>query len=302
MAEWNEYQKKLLEECKNCLVKRKIYCNSFNRDEQKGMAKMMKHLTGKVDITVIWNLTFQKRFHFSGLNDLLSSCLAEIYSEKTESEDVLEISETVNSTFFRSSSPPVYPRISFVLPKEFQDAAEKNDIAKLTFLLDVTDDREWNREQLLAFFVKQKDFGSITALGLYDLVGTLKEYRYFPLFFHVDTNKYPELSTALYQCLNPEKVLKKVISCRMISKYTTFLQNHGMSSDTVLFQSGPVRITLEQYYNFWKEIFPSAILLKGKHSYFDPILADAEQLLSNPQQTDVKKKKGKKKSSIPHKD
>ena len=147
-----------------------------------------------------------------------------------------------------------------------------------------------------------KDFESITALGLYDLVKSLKEYRCFPLFFHVDTNKYPELSMALYQCLNPEKVLKKVISCRMISKYVTFLQNHGMPSDTVLFQAGPVRITLEQYYNFWKEILPGAILLKGQYSYFDPILADAEQLLSNPLQTDVKKKKGKKKSSIPHKD
>ena len=60
MEKWNEYQKKLLDECKNCLVKRKIYSNSFNRDEQKGMAKMMKHLTGKVDITVIWDLTFRK--------------------------------------------------------------------------------------------------------------------------------------------------------------------------------------------------------------------------------------------------
>ena len=79
----------------------------------------------------------------------------------------------------------------------------------MTFLLDVTDDREWNREQLLAFFVKQKDFESITALGLYDLVKSLKEYRCFPLFFHVDTNKYPELSLALYQCLNPEKSIEK---------------------------------------------------------------------------------------------
>ena len=120
MEKWNEYQKKLLEECKNCLVKRKIYCNSFNRDEQKGMAKMMKHLTGKVDITVIWNLTFQKRFHFSGLNDLLSSCLAEIYSEKTGSEDVLEISEAVNNTFFRSCSLPEYPRISLSFRKSFR--------------------------------------------------------------------------------------------------------------------------------------------------------------------------------------
>jgi hypothetical protein len=122
----------------------------------------------------------------------------------------------------------------------------------------------------------------ISLLALFDELPNLREQRIFTLLFHVDHRKYPELFLRLYKLVKKEKFLKKVIWYRCLPNYLPFLFTHELvTADTVLFKSGSVSITLQQYYLFWQEVFPSAQRLRGKDKRFDILLDNIESLASD---------------------
>lgn len=285
MPEWNDYQKKILDECKKLLTAGKVYHYSLSMEELYGMKKVMIHLSGKVDIPLLWRLSFaiknSSSCFFVG-RQLLASCLMEIFSEKVQNSFDLKRLDSVKNFFFSSESKPMYPRINYnLLPQNIKNAAEKKDLATLTFLLDVSDDPQWDRSQLMAFFAKEKDFESISSLKLYDGLSTLKESQIFALLFHVDPRKYPELFIRLYRLADPEKFLVKTIACNCLPEFLPFLfEQRAITPDTLLFKSGPVNITLKQYRDFWCEIFPAAQHLQKNRDSFNKQLLDTGKMLS----------------------
>jgi hypothetical protein len=283
MIELNDYQKKLLNRCKLCLEKGKVYHFDWDINDQIGMAKMMKHLTGEIDAALIWQLSFSTKAKYFQADKLLSSCLTELFSEKQKMTFEAETARSVGNLFFNKwQSVPNYPKISYMLSREMELAAVNRDLAKITFLLDVSENPQWEKSQLLAYFVIKKDFEMISLLALFDDLPTLREQRIFPLLFHVDHRKYPELFLRLYKLVKKEKFLKKVIWYRCLPNYLPFLFTHeSVTPDTVLFKSGSVSITLQQYYLFWQEVFPSAQRLRGKDKRFDILLDNIESLASD---------------------
>ena len=283
MIEWNNYQKKLLNGCKLCLEKGKVYHFDFDINDQIGMAKMMKHLTGEIDAALIWQLSFSTRAKYFQAYKLLSSCLTELFSEKQKMTFEAETAGSVENLFFdKWQSVPNYPKISYMLSREMELAAENRDLAKITFFLDVSEPPQWEKSQLLAYFVIKKDFEMISLLALFDELPTLREQRIFPLLFHVDHRKYPELFLRLYKLVKKEKFRKIVSVYRCLPNYLPFLfTQESVTPDTVLFKSGSVSITLQQYYLFWQEVFPSAQRLRGKDKTFDILLDNIESLASD---------------------
>lgn len=283
MIELNDYQKKLLNGCKLCLEKGKVYHFDFYINDQIGMAKMMKHLTGEIDAALIWQLSFSTRAQYFQPYKLLASCLTELFSEKQNTAFEAETAESVEKLFFyKWQNVPNYPKISYMLSKEMELAAKNRDLAKITFLLDVSENPQWEKSQLLAYFVIKRDFEMISLLALFDELPSLRDHRIFPLLFHVDHRKYPELFLHLYRLVKPEKFLKKVILYHCLPNYLQFLfTQESVTPDTVLFKSGSVSITLQQYYLFWQEVFPSAQRLRGKDKTFDILLDNTESLVSD---------------------
>ena len=266
MIVWSDYQKYLLEECKKLLSAGKVYTDYEAEKEIAGMVRVMKYLTGSIDIPLIWKLTFSSKNSFMECRLLLAFCLMELFSEKEKTSWSQERLNSIERLFFNTETKPEYPHITCnLLPMNMIDAAEKKDLAKLTFLLDVSDDAEWHRKQLLALFVKKQDFDSICKLGLYDELESLKEYRIFALLFYVDAEKYPELFARMYQYINTGKFLRRAIKCGCLANYLPFLFSQEIiTPDTVLFKSGPVKITLKQYYFFLCEIYPALKIFQKK--------------------------------------
>jgi hypothetical protein len=253
LYQWNDHASEVLKKCFEYFVSSKVF-QTASYFEQTGMIKMMKHLTGKVDISLIWELSYSTRGKYAQPLDLLASCAAEVFGTENGTGADNDAVEGVKNALFPLYSFVEKPKtISNALAEPYQEAIKNKDAAKLKFLLDVSDDEQWDKEQLFCELLNRKLYKLIIFLGLCDQASKLKEYRLYPLFYNLDTDQYPELAEAVYSCLSPEKVQRYIFSKGLLKGKMSFLIKHGMSEDTPVYAAKKIRITFGGFMKFITE-------------------------------------------------
>ena len=252
--QWNNHASEIIKKCCEYFSSSEVF-ETACCFEKTGMLKMMKRLTGKVDTTLIWELSYSSNGKYSRPWDLLASCIAEVFGTENGTGANNDTVEAVKNALFSLHGFVEPPKtISNVLAAPYLEAIKAEDAVKLKFLLDVSDDEQWDKEQLFCELLNRKMYKIITFLGLYDQASKLKEYRLYPLFYNLDCEAYPEIAEAVYSCLSPEKVQRYIFSKGLLKGKMSFLLKHGMNEDTPVYEKQKLRITFGGFMKFIDEI------------------------------------------------